>query len=87
MEEKVKDDQKHEEQLYKKLRYKIRSDDNRIIQIREKNNEEIKTLLKSPDISAIFQEFRPNLQAIFHFLVKNTFLPLVDRKHNNEIIL
>lgn len=84
--EKMEEEKKHQQQIYKKLRHKIRADDRKIIEIREKNNEEINNLYSSPQIKDTLKEFRVNLKSLFDFLIKNTYLPIGDRKHNNEIV-
>lgn len=87
VDDKAEEEEKKKDEIYKKLRSKIRSADKKIIELKEKNNEEIHGLFSSPDIAAIFKQFHPNLKGLFEFLIKTTFLSITERKHNNEVIM
>ena len=53
----MEEQKKQKEDLYKKLRNKISSQDKKIIEIRNKNNEEISELYSSPEITDVFTKF------------------------------
>lgn len=74
------------EELMQKLRSKNAHEDKKIMEAKKESEEKIQQLFESEAIQATLRKYAPNLRGLFDFLIKNTYLSLTERRHNNEVI-